>query len=127
MNTKQLIYGMESSYSKCLNKLRTDNCSYIENIFVECLAIARNKNADYSSEDALENFNEIENIIPWITAEAGIIVRISDKLKRIGNLVNKEPSVKDEKFEDSCLDAINYLAILIEVRRNRKYNVESAV
>ena len=47
-----------------------------------------------------------------VTPERGLLVRISDKISRISNLLDKEAAVKDESISDSIDDAINYLAIL---------------
>ena len=79
------------------------------------------KNCDYAGmdADAFANFLAIESMVPGVSAEAGLLVRLTDKFKRLGNLLNRPPSVKDERFEDTCEDAINYLAILKELRKRR--------
>jgi len=82
----------------------------IEQTFKECLSTVKKKNHDYSGEDALHNFKMCEEF--GISAQKGILVRLSDKFSRISNLMDKENAVEDESISDSIDDAINYLAIL---------------
>lgn len=90
--------------------------------FDACLQTARRKNADYAGlgNDAFANFRVVEHILSNMTAERGILVRLTDKLKRLDNLVSQDAQVADESFEDTCEDAINYLAILKQLRRSRR-------
>lgn len=85
--------------------------NHMKDTFDLCLAISIQKNADYAGdEDPLANFRACQSFgVPMVR---GIMVRLSDKMARIGNLLDKEASVKDEKIADSIDDAINYLAIL---------------
>lgn len=47
------------------------------------------------------------------STEKGILVRLSDKMSRITNLIEGgEAAVSDETVVDTIEDAINYLAIL---------------
>lgn len=83
----------------------------LEETYIKVLDIARRKNADYADNaDPFKNFKMCEQF--GVSAEQGILVRISDKISRIGNLLNKEAQVKDESINDTIEDAINYLAIL---------------
>jgi hypothetical protein len=82
------------------------------NLFKNNLEIMRAKNADYSGNvDDLKNFRlsaETANI----SIQQGILVRLMDKMARIGNLLQKDPEVKSESINDTISDAVNYLAIL---------------
>ena len=69
------------------------------------------KNKDYAENDSpFKNFRMSEQV--GVDPARAILVRISDKLSRISNLLDREAEVKDERLEDSCIDAINYFAIL---------------
>ena len=76
------------------------------------LEIVRKKNSDYAANtDPFQNFRGVEN---WdiTTPEKGILVRLSDKMQRICNLIDREAEVEDEKIADTLSDARNYLNIL---------------
>jgi hypothetical protein len=57
-----------------------------------------------------------------VSVEKGILVRMCDKLSRIGNLIERnDHSVKDESIEDTLIDIMNYSNILlcyIQEKRN---------
>ncbi len=83
----------------------------IQDTFEECLKIVHKKNADYSKgDDPWRNFNN--SIVVNVKPEFGILVRMSDKLNRIANLISSQNKVEDESIEDSINDLINYSAIL---------------
>jgi hypothetical protein len=83
----------------------------MEATFNEGLAIVRRKNADYAeATDAFKNFRYCE--LFDVDVPRGILVRVSDKLARVNNLLKREAQVSDEKITDTLIDAINYLAIL---------------
>jgi len=76
--------------------------------------ITKAKNNDYAGEkntDPFANFRVCEKI-GCCTTEQGFIVRITDKVKRIVNLLTQENSVKDEKITDTLLDLANYSILL---------------
>lgn len=84
----------------------------IEENTIKDLEVLKAKNADYSGEeDPFLNFKGVEQ---WgiCSAEEGIMVRLSDKMQRINNLLKREAMVTDEKMEDTLSDARNYLNIL---------------
>lgn len=83
----------------------------LEQTYKENIEISRMKNSDYADEDdAFKNFRACE--ILGISPEIGILVRMSDKFVRIGNLLNRENKVTDEKITDTLQDLSNYAAIL---------------
>ena len=85
----------------------------LEELYANNVAISRRKNADYANEhDALANFKACEAF--GIPAEIGILVRMTDKLMRISNLIKPgaEAKVKDESVLDTLSDLANYSAIL---------------
>ena len=86
-----------------------------ESLCREELATTHAKNRDYaSSSDPFLNFHLIERLTGGrVTTEDGILVRISDKLSRIGNLLDgHKPDVVDEKLDDTLLDLAVYAKIL---------------
>lgn len=81
----------------------------------QMLAITKAKNNDYSwenNDDPFKNFKLCEKL--WCCkTEQGFIVRMSDKLQRITNLISQENSVQDEKIEDTLLDLANYSLLFL--------------
>lgn len=94
----------------------------LEKTFAECLEIAKRKNADYAEQgDPFKNFKMSTQV--GVAPERAILVRISDKISRVSNLLDKENSVMDERIEDTLHDIINYCAILKALITNNKQNV----
>ena len=87
---------------------------FLENIsdtFNDCYNLAIIKNKDYADEDnPFKNFEMSEQV--GVSPARAILVRISDKISRISNLLDRGSEVEDESIDDSIRDAINYLAIL---------------
>lgn len=83
----------------------------ISKTFNTCLEIAEKKNKDYAGNgDPFKNFNN--SLLVGVDPARAILVRITDKISRISNLLDKPGEVTDENIDDSIRDAINYLAIL---------------
>lgn len=97
----------------------------IESTFSACLETAKKKNQDYAGDkDPFANFGRVETF-GICTVEQGILVRITDKLARVSNLIGGEnPAVVDESVDDTLLDAINYLAILKAYRDSKRSEVK---
>ena len=78
----------------------------------EDLEIVKRKNSDYADgQDPFQNFRMVENM-GLCSVEAGILVRMSDKMQRIANLLSREAMVKDESILDTLSDLRNYANIL---------------
>jgi hypothetical protein len=96
-----------TEFDKLLNMVDEDNTKSRE--------IMIKKNHDYSGEnpeDPMANFNAVEGLL-GVSAEVGQMVRIQDKMSRIGNFLKAgNLKVSDESVEDTILDAINYLRLL---------------
>ena len=83
----------------------------IQKTYSDGFELLKRKNADYAStNDPYQNFRFAE--IVGVPIERAILVRMSDKLARISNILTKPAEVKDETIEDTLLDLINYTAIL---------------
>ena len=84
----------------------------LEDLHISSIAIAKRKNADYAGAgDPFKNFKMCESI-GITTTEKGILVRMTDKLQRIANLLDNEAQVKDESILDTLQDLSNYSLIL---------------
>lgn len=91
----------------------------IAKTFAACLLIVDKKNADYAGEhDPFENFNNSR--LAHVSVPQAILVRIIDKISRIGNLMVRPAQVVEETMEDTIMDAINYLAILLAWMHSKK-------
>jgi hypothetical protein len=85
--------------------------SFIEDSMNQGLEIIKKKNQDYAQgEDPFRNFRNCEAI--GVPLARGILVRMMDKMSRIGNLLDNEAAVEDEKIDDTLLDLANYAHIL---------------
>lgn len=79
--------------------------------FEKALEIMISKNKDYAGkDDPFKNF-EMSSIV-GVTTERAILVRVTDKISRISNLLDKSNDVSDEKITDTIIDCMNYLNIL---------------
>lgn len=92
----------------------------------EELTLTEKKNSDYAgSSDAFLNFNLVESITSGkITAEMGMLVRLSDKFQRIANLLFRDAMVTDEKLEDTLMDNAVYSKILLIYLQEKKRQSE---
>lgn len=79
------------------------------------------KNADYGGGvSEFKNFDYSEMLM-GVPAEIGILIRMSDKMSRLGGLLSgAEPQVKDEAIEDTIDDLVGYAVILKARRAARK-------
>jgi hypothetical protein len=92
---------------------------YFETFTANCLKaveLTKAKNEDYSSgNDPYRNFR-LTTHISGVPLAKGILVRVSDKLARINNLLDRpgmEGAVVDEKITDTVFDLMVYSNILL--------------
>ena len=92
----------------------------LEENYTDALNIMKNKQIDYASiDDPFKNFKLAEHLN--IKLEQGILIRMGDKLSRIGNLLIRNAQVKDENIEDTLKDLMNYSNILLTyIQINKK-------
>lgn len=83
------------------------------------------KNTDYATKDnPFSNFTLVNSL--WITTvERWILVRMTDKLSRISNLIDSEAKVKDETIIDTLVDLANY-SIILKLYIEDKNSVDSS-
>ena len=86
--------------------------AYAKSVYNKCITTMESKNKDYAHDgDAFANFRFAEMV--KVPVDKAILVRMSDKLARISNCIDKgETAVKDESVQDTLMDLINYSAIL---------------
>lgn len=91
---------------------REEFVNQFEETLTEMYNIMKAKNADYANDwNPFANFELVEQL--GITSlEKAILVRMSDKMSRIANLVEREAKVKDESISDTLSDLANYSVIL---------------
>ncbi len=87
----------------------------------KAIGIMRAKSSDYAQpDDPFANFKGSEFL--GIDLKRGILVRIMDKLSRINNLIDKE-AIVEESVEDTCLDLMNYVNIvLMKFQEEKKHD-----
>jgi hypothetical protein len=91
--------------------MKEDLIEATANLFSKNLETMKKKNTDYSSnQGSISNFRTTSCIV-GIPMSKGIMVRLCDKVVRIGNLLDKK-EVSSESIFDSIEDLINYAAIL---------------
>lgn len=90
---------------------QADFLKRLEELYARNVEISRAKNTDYAgTADPFKNFRASE--LYGVPVEKGIIVRMSDKMTRIANLLDQEAMVKDESVADTLSDLANYAMIL---------------
>ena len=97
--------------------------SYRLDVVERAKRLADRKNKDYCGghvqADPLFNMTMSERWGVVDSAERGIMVRLVDKIARLISLLDRDPTVSDETFDDTIIDAINYLIYLGYKRRGR--------
>lgn len=84
-----------------------DFLTRLEALYARNVDISRRKNSDYATgADPFSNFRICEGL--GIPAEVGIVVRMSDKMARISNLI--KPGAKAQVVDESVLDTLSDLA-----------------
>ncbi len=110
----------EESPLEALRKFRPELYSLIE----EATRIQLAKATDYADQDSYRNLRDCEEI--GIPAWKGVLVRLSDKFRRLKNFAKRETfAVADEGFRDTALDAVNYLLMAIVLFEQSKTNKTS--
>ena len=73
------------------------------------------KNRDYAGNDGKEpfaNFTRVESM-GICSTEQGFMTRITDKMSRLSSFIDAgKMHVKDESFNDTVIDVINYMVLL---------------
>jgi len=88
------------------------------------LEITKKKNHDYSGfdSDPFANFTVVEKT-GISTTEQGFLTRIMDKISRINSFVKQGVlKVENEKIEDTCIDACNYLILFLGYIKSKNEN-----
>jgi hypothetical protein len=76
-----------------------------------CLNLLIKKNSDYGAEaDPFKNFRG--STLVGVDPKRAILVRMTDKMARVSNLLDKPPEVVNESITDTLDDLINYSIIL---------------
>jgi hypothetical protein len=114
LNNDALIKG--ETFFKKLDSLEGNRGMFVSamtNNSMNALELVISKTKDYATiDDPYRNFRLCESV--GVSLEKGILVRMCDKLSRIGNLVeNNDPSVKNESIEDTLIDIMNYANIML--------------
>lgn len=90
----------------------SDYLERFRQILDNMLATTTAKNHDYAGlEDAFANFRMVESM-GLAPTETGILTRMTDKLIRVSNLLQREAKVKDEAIGQTLLDLAVYSIIL---------------
>ena len=83
----------------------------IKKTFDDCYKLVLVKNKDYAGDNnPYKNFENAEVI--GVDVARAILVRIMDKISRVGNVLEAGTAVKSESVNDTLMDLINYSAIL---------------
>ena len=88
-----------------------DHFLWMWDAMITCMKTAAAKNHDYSQgQKWYHNFNG--------GGLKGIVNRMQDKFARLVNILNgNEAEVKDESFDDTCLDLATYSLLLYGARK----------
>lgn len=84
----------------------------IADTFAKCLLIIDKKNHDYSG--TVDPFGSFRNAqIAGVGVTQSLVLAVVQKVSRLGNLIQRPAKVVTESLEDTIVDCINYLAILL--------------
>jgi len=91
-------------------------------ITMQMLDITEKKNSDYAwVTNPFKNFEAVNTF--WIRTEHWFITRLTDKLMRVSNLIDRPNAVADEKITDTLLDAANYCILFLLRLENKQHGI----
>lgn len=91
----------------------------LETIYHGLHPVLEAKGKDYATtDDIFKNLKLCEPLV-GVSAEKGVIIRLSDKLSRISNLLEKDAEVKSESVFDTIIDIVGYSSILYALLQER--------
>jgi len=93
---------------------------YLKKNLKEMEELLIKKNHDYAEDSDVYSGFKICEKLGVCKAEEGIIVRITDKLGRVVQLLKKDAKVSDESIHDTLIDLANYALLLDGLRNNKK-------
>lgn len=88
------------------------------------------KNQDYAGANGRSPFANFERVeaMGVTSVEKGFLVRMTDKMSRLSSFMESgEFKVKDESFEDTLVDLINYSVLLSAYRAAKRGAAADAV
>lgn len=95
---------------------RQDYIEFHRRLCDEARSLSERKNHDYAGkggEEPFANFKRCE-ALGICTTERGFLVRMTDKMSRLSSFAEAGCfQVSDEKLRDTCMDLINYTALLL--------------
>lgn len=96
-------------------------------LFDKSTKLVASKGADYNNKQQKAGdtlFNLRVPTILGITEDPlqNVLAIMANKIMRLSSLRTNEPSVKNESFEDSVIDLINYATYLVAFRREQRRN-----
>lgn len=104
---------------------QSDLLNYFDKVTSEMRATMVKKNSDYTggNTDPFANFTAVEHIDFGVGTEQGLMVRMTDKIKRIASFVKQGTlQVKDESVTDTLLDLANYCILFSAYLRSKADN-----
>ena len=94
---------------------RDELLKYHEELCTDAKDLMSLKNRDYAGNDGKEpfaNFTRVESM-GICSTEQGFMTRITDKMSRLSSFIDAgKMHVKDESFNDTVIDVINYMVLL---------------
>jgi len=85
------------------------------------------KNRDYAGNGGKQpfaNFTRVE-AMGICSTEQGFMVRLTDKMSRLSSIIESgKTNVKDESFEDTMIDVINYIVLLSAYRQDKRIQAQ---
>lgn len=85
------------------------------------------KNRDYAGNGGKEpfaNFTRVE-AMGICSTEQGFMVRLTDKMSRLSSIIESGTNhVKNESFEDTMVDVINYIVLLSAYRQDKQLKAQ---
>lgn len=103
-----VFYALEFVVSKEISdKVRDASADAMKEELKKILDVVFAKNKDYGNS-ALQN----PVLIPWLGRKMALLVRLSDKVHRVRNLLNSNKEATYEPLQDSLRDVVGYVFLL---------------